>query len=50
MPHLSARAGLVFAVQMQLGIGVREQLPFKVSIVEEAGKTRLVLDVAHNAT
>ncbi len=33
-----------------LGIGVREQLPFKVSIVEEAGKTRLVLDVAHNAT
>lgn len=32
------------------GIGVREQLPFKVSVLTEDGRTRLVLDVAHAAS
>ncbi len=30
------------------GIGVREQLPFKVSVLTEDGRTRMVLDVAHD--
>lgn len=32
-----------------IGVGVREQLPFKVQVLEEDGKTRLVVDVAHQA-
>lgn len=32
------------------GIGLREQLPFKVSVLTEDGRTRLVLDVAHAAS
>lgn len=31
------------------GVGVREQLPFKASIMDDGGKTRLVVDVAHAA-
>ena len=33
-----------------IGVGVREQLPFKVAIMDDGGKTRLVVDIAHNAT
>lgn len=33
-----------------IGVGVREQLPFKASIIDDGGKTRLVLDVAHSPT
>lgn len=32
------------------GVGVREQLPFKTSIIDDGGKTRLVIDVAHAAS
>ncbi|MBW3085178.1 hypothetical protein KEM60_01375 [Austwickia sp. TVS 96-490-7B] len=30
------------------GIGVREKLPFTVQVVDDGGKTRLVVDVAHH--
>lgn len=32
------------------GIGVREQLPYKVTVLTEDGRTRLVVDVAHAAS
>ena len=30
------------------GVGVREQLPVKVSYLDDGGKARLVVDIAHS--